>query len=100
MECAFNGLRRVMPGYQVIIEMGWRREKYNLSRACRWSIIAEHHRTAAVPAWDTGVARGPRIRASNSAVGQESAGRPYLICIAFTALRLCWPITPSILPTL
>ena len=28
---------------------------------------------------------GPRIRASNSAVGQESAGRPYLICIAFTA---------------
>src|SRR5882724_8533808 len=42
----------------------------------------------------------PRIRVSNSAVGQESAGKPNLICIAFTALRLCWPITPSTLPTL
>ena len=42
----------------------------------------------------------PRIRASSSAVGQESAGRPYLICIALTALRLCWPSTPSTLPTL
>jgi hypothetical protein len=41
----------------------------------------------------------PRIRASSSAVGQESAGRPYFICIAFTALRLAWPSTPSILPT-
>src|ERR1700736_1775919 len=42
----------------------------------------------------------PRIRASSSAVGQEPAGNPYLICIAFTALRLCWPMMPSILPTL
>ena len=56
-----------------------------------------NYRTAAAPAAS---ARGPRIRASNSAVGQESAGRPYLICIALTALRLCWPITPSTLPTL
>jgi hypothetical protein len=36
-----------------------------------------------------GCARGPRSRASNSAVGQESAGNPNLICIAFTAVRLC-----------
>src|SRR5712675_1154230 len=47
-----------------------------------------------------GSARGPRIFASNSAVGQESAGRPYLTCIAFTALRLACPSTPSTLPTL
>ena len=33
-------------------------------------------------------APGPRIRASNSAVGQESAGKPYFTCIAFTAVRL------------
>ena len=33
-------------------------------------------------------APGPRIRASNSAVGQESAGNPYFTCIAFTAVRL------------
>ncbi len=43
---------------------------------------------------------GPRIRASNSAVGQESAGKPYFTCIAFTAVRLNCPITPSTLPTL
>ena len=36
-----------------------------------------------------GSTRGPRIFASNSAAGQESAGRPYLICIVFTAVRLC-----------
>src|SRR5258708_6556990 len=47
-----------------------------------------------------GSARGPRIFTSNSAVGQESAGRPYLTCIAFTAVRLCWPSTLSTLPTL
>src|SRR3954464_6990530 len=41
-----------------------------------------------------------RIRASSSAVGQESAGSPYLTCIALTAVRLCWPSTPSTLPTL
>jgi len=33
-------------------------------------------------------ALGPRIRASNSADGQESAGNPYFTCIAFTAVRL------------
>src|SRR6202045_4998108 len=58
-----------------------------------------HHRTLTAPCVG-GASRGPRIRASNSAVGQEWGGRPYLICIAFTALRLCWPITPSTLPTL
>src|SRR6476469_8673959 len=42
------------------------------------------------PPGGSACARGvPRMRDSNSAVGQESAGRPYLICIAFTALRLC-----------
>src|SRR3954466_11594553 len=56
--------------------------------------------TAGGTAIADGSARGPRIRASNSAVGQESAGRPYLTCIAFTAVRLCWPSTPSTLPTL
>src|SRR3569832_992194 len=45
-------------------------------------------------------ARGPpRIRATSSAVGQESAGRPYFTCIALLAVRLCWPRTPSTLPT-
>ena len=43
---------------------------------------------------------GPRIRANSSAVGQESAGKPYFTCIAFTAVRLNCPITPSTLPTL
>src|SRR5258706_11103902 len=58
------------------------------------------YRTASAPT-GSACARGtPRRRASSSAVGQESAGRPYLICIAFTALRLSWPITPSTLPTL
>ncbi len=47
-----------------------------------------NYRSAAGPCAAAG-ARGPRIRASNSAVGQESAGSPYLICIAFTAVRLC-----------
>ena len=31
---------------------------------------------------------------------QESAGKPYFTCIAFTAVRLNCPITPSTLPTL
>ena len=38
----------------------------------------------------------PAVRRS----ARNSAGRPYLICIAFTAVRLCWPSTPSTLPTL
>jgi hypothetical protein len=32
--------------------------------------------------------------------GQESAGKPSLSCIAFTAILLCRPSTPSTLPTL
>src|SRR6266404_6429832 len=58
------------------------------------------YRTASAPTGSACTRGTPRLRASSSAVGQESAGRLYLICIAFTALRLCWPITPSTLPTL
>jgi len=39
--------------------------------------------------WYQRGAWGPRIRASNSAVGHESAVRPYLTCMVLTAMRLC-----------
>src|ERR1700743_2957594 len=59
----------------------------------------EAHRIAAGAAAGAAASRPPRIFASSSAVGHESAGRPNLICMALTAVRLCWPITPSTLPT-
>jgi hypothetical protein len=40
----------------------------------------------------------PCSRASNSGVGQESAGKPSFICAAFTAARVESPSLPSISP--
>ena len=47
-----------------------------------------NYRAAGIMPAGCACAPGPRIRASNSAVGQESAGKPNFICIAFTAVRL------------
>ena len=71
-------------------DMGRRRGKYN-SRS--EAAMVKYSNTGY---GSTGAYRGPpRIRASNSAVGHESAGRPNFTCIALTAVRLAWPSTPS-----